>query len=244
MSGKGKRSTRTRSSKQFCQEKFSCQGEKTEAEFECEECGTLQCANCEAKLHELAKFVFHDRKRIPTPPADKLCQLSCEDRNYADVKCENCKHNYCNECFDKMHTSGRRKSHKKIPLKEATKLQHTPLGNDSSSVDTYASIENFEPIKPLSPLSGGIDDTLTYFSMPQDGSTMMTTMDRSDSSRPSIPDVAEVEIHDKSPIKIDTPEDMDEEIYKDLKSFLLADHQENLQVGSYTQIKFVCSLFN
>ena len=83
MSSKIRRPPKVRSSKKFCEEKFSCHGEKVEAEYECEECKSLQCLDCEQRLHELAKFVFHDRKRLQPPPSYQLCQLSCEDRNYS-----------------------------------------------------------------------------------------------------------------------------------------------------------------
>ncbi len=241
------------SSKKFCEEKFSCRGEKVEAEYECEECKSLQCKNCESKLHELAKFVFHSRKRLQPAPSFKLCQLSCEDRNYADVKCENCALNYCNICFEKMHSSGKRKAHTRIQLTDALlQAQVAPEGNLSPPTPE----EFFDAVKPLSPmhsletegfvsmpLAGGAQDEESIAVIPETnlGDTSMTS-EKSDRSRSSLPDVAPefdlLEIADQSltpkkdSAKTDSPKttNLDEEAYKDCHSFLLVDQQEHIQV--------------
>ena len=262
MSSKIRRTAKVRSSKKFCEEKFSCHGERVEAEYECDECKSLQCLNCETKLHELAKFVFHDRKRLQPAPSYQLCQLSCEDRNYSDVRCENCALNYCNQCFERMHSSGKRKAHTKIQLTEAlfqAQLHNTTTGT-ASDQSIQSSGEFFDAIKPLSPVGSNGDDSLTYVSMPQDdgrsssiGVIPETTVineqsssvmsEHSDRSRTSLPDVApeldKLDLSDKitTPTK-DKPatkktSSIDDEIYKDCHSCLLVDQQENIQVISH-----------
>ena len=212
MSSKIKRTPKVRSSKKFCEEKFSCHGERVEAEYECDECKSLQCLNCETKLHQLAKFVFHDRKRLQPVPSYQLCQLSCEDRNYSDVRCENCALNYCNQCFERMHSSGKRKAHTKIQLTEAllqAQLHNNTTTGATSDQSIQSSGEFFDAIKPLSSVGSNCDDSLTYVSMQQDdiksgsidlGVIPETTVineqssrvmsEHSDRSRTSLPDVA------------------------------------------------------
>ena len=258
MSGKIKRNPRTRSSKQFCQEKFSCDGERIVAKYVCEECGTLQCEDCEVKLHELTKFVFHDRKPLLEPPAEKLCQLSCEEKNFADVRCTNCELNFCHACYDKMHNHGRRRQHEKVTMKEASKRQ---TQNDSKtaamSIPTEQaekaevklkeppSANGIEPIKPNSPLSD--DDSLTYVTMPQtqnhfedDSSIAILDTTSSCDSHSNMPDVIDLEIRDiytnsdatfgSNRTKPQSTAEIDEEIYSSCKSFLLADQHEYIQV--------------
>ena len=175
MSGRISKNRRTKSSKIICEERYCCDGENEEALFECEECHTKQCQSCEAKLHEIPKYEAHDRKRIQPAPAEKLCQLSCKDKNFADVRCTNCELNFCHDCFDKMHAHGRRKNHEKTSVNSPSKSKQTT--NPSSvtgpvnSPETISKIaplpvDRIEGIKPLSPIED--DDSLTYLSMPQD----------------------------------------------------------------------------
>ena len=269
MSSRSKRGIKVRSSKKFCEEKFSCHGERVEAEYECEECKSLQCLDCETKLHELAKFVFHDRKRLQPAPSYQLCQLSCEDRNYSDVRCENCALNYCKQCFERMHSSGKRKAHTKIQLTEA--LLKAQVNNSAAALSDQSiqsSGEFFDALKkPLSPVGSNGDDSLAYVSMPQDDGSSIAIIpetstikeqsssimsEHSDRSRTSLPDVApeldKLDLSDKiqtTPTKekstSNKTSDIDDEIYKDCRSFLLVDQQENIQVTFQAQLIFLMS---
>ncbi len=228
------------SSIKFCEEKFSCSGDHVEAEFECEECKSSQCSACETKLHELAKFVFHDRKRLQPVSANRLCQLSCENRNFANVKCESCALNYCYLCFEKMHSSGKRKLHKKVHLTEAL-LQSQQMRTSKSS--SFTSDDYFDATKPDSPTSSPEEGSLAYLSMNQDipGSFFPAELETKMSSiKIGLPDVApeltslsehSSKHEDVDDITSGSSKSMDDEIYTNCKSFLLIDQQENIQVG-------------
>lgn len=163
MSGRILKNRRTKSSKIFCEERYCCEGENEEAVFECDECGTKQCITCDEKLHQVAKFEAHERREVQGPPKEKLCQLKCTDKNYADVKCSTCGLNFCHDCFDKMHAHGRRKQHEKVRL---TFPKSKPLPPKIDSKEAVAEVtENIAALKPISPIED--DDSLTYLSMPQ-----------------------------------------------------------------------------
>ena len=214
------------SSKSYCEEKFSCDGDFVEAEYECGECGTLQCSACESSMHELSKFVFHDRRRIQLPPQDQLCQLSCSDRNFADVKCEDCHLQFCSDCFDKIHSNSKRKNHDTVELQYAQQRRGMKQVLKSNHNDESSSHES-----PCISISND-----NYMSS-------RSTMSEHDSIR-SLPDIAAETgvVLSSSPVRQDqTPEievkqledDIDEEIYKDCKSFELTDQAEKLQVNLF-----------
>ncbi|XP_066280144.1 zinc finger FYVE domain-containing protein 1-like isoform X1 [Branchiostoma lanceolatum] len=96
-----------------CQEKFACTG--AQAVYECEECGTMQCENCEAQLHETAKFVFHDRRRMKQGEPGR-CDLWCDPHNRAVLWCEQCKVNVCAACKKKQLVKCTRRNHKLVRL--------------------------------------------------------------------------------------------------------------------------------
>ena len=261
MSSRTKRPPKTRTSKKFCGEKFACEGENAEAEYECEQCGSFQCSNCERLIHEKStKYVIHDRSRLRAPSAEVLCQMSCENKNFADVRCENCAMTFCNACNEKVHSQGRRKSHKRVPFKS--------VGLNSSILnDAAGSAEVYPPIKPSSPL-GDDDDSLTFFTMPQTGLHYDVTgaMEddhfssmNSNSSKKSqtpmctqnIPDVAasigseldaldlsEGKVKDDHQLKIATgtsprkqsEDSLNNDVFGQCSSFLVADQNENLKV--------------
>lgn len=152
---------KARSSIVFCSEKYSCVADRAEAEYECDHCRSFQCSACEGRLHEIARHSFHERKRLVRPPPDKLCQQpSCDERNFADVKCESCGLRLCFDCDRKTHLT--KKTHRRIPILDNKKSLALGGLNDLilSQHDTVT------PIKPLSPLSDH-DDSLTFVSLPQ-----------------------------------------------------------------------------
>ncbi|XP_074660644.1 zinc finger FYVE domain-containing protein 1-like isoform X2 [Tubulanus polymorphus] len=160
MSTGSKRIQKTQTSKRFCQEKYACTGLKTEASFTCEECKTVQCSACDARLHSFAKFLHHERRRLEPPPESLLCQMSCEDRNYADVHCVECEVNYCFSCDSKIHVQGRRKSHKRQSYKEFLAARAKEKRNE----ELEQAMKEFSPelderVSKLSPLD--LDLSLT-----------------------------------------------------------------------------------
>lgn len=228
MAAAGKRRYRTRSSKRYCQEKFCCLTEGAIAEYHCNQCKTDQCQDCDLSLHKSKlEFGFHDRQQIEPPPYEELCQiasllsnLDCEDRNFADLRCENCDRNFCLQCFDNYHNSkDSRKTHRKITFKEYKHRQQSAV---------------LEPIKPLSPLSLE-DNSLTYISCPQvtESTDSMTSYNsiHSDHSQTSIPDLISSDSKtDMISLTRDLEESQIDERYLDCESFLLVDEQEMLQV--------------
>lgn len=213
------------SSKSYCEEKIACDGDYTEAEFSCVECGTLQCEACEGRLHELSKYLFHDRRRLQLPPQNELCQLSCTERNYADVKCEDCRLQFCNECFQKMHSNGKRSQHTVVSVNFGQQRMNQQNLSQMSLCDESATQD-----KPGNTAVSVCNEQ--YLSV-------RSSMSDHDSLR-SLPDIAaDAGIIPSSPIRNSITsdseakqleEDIDEEIYKNCKSFLLADQAEILQV--------------
>ena len=218
MSSRLRRYNKSRSSKRLCQEKFNCKEEFAEAIFHCEECGSLQCKNCELRLHELKKFCYHDRTKLIFPPKDELCHSDCTERNYADVHCEKCVKNYCHECYERYHNLGKKKTHTPIPLSQfnkdkvknggivsvpddsadnfhklnvvgqctATKINEKKSGDDSCKSDENGifAVGITNAILPLSPIGLQTpNESLTYFSMPQNEETVVEHSIANDASR-------------------------------------------------------------
>ena len=97
-------SIKVRSSKEICQERLCCPQDRTQASFRCDKCGTFQCRHCERKIHRDSKFLCHERRLLVPPPSSKLCgNSSCRGQNYADVHCDDCKLNLCNQCNETLH---------------------------------------------------------------------------------------------------------------------------------------------
>lgn len=98
---------KTRSSKKICDERLACRGKKPYAVYNCTECGSNQCEECEALLHEDFRLNLHKRTLIIGPPWEELCEGSCEDRNFADLTCTSCNRNYCYLCDHLSHAQGK-----------------------------------------------------------------------------------------------------------------------------------------
>lgn len=96
-----------------CQESYACGG-SDEATFECDECGSLQCARCELELHRQERMRNHDRVRI-APGHVPFCD-SCKGgggggRLRAAVRCQGCKTNLCLDCQKRTHSSVNKRKH-------------------------------------------------------------------------------------------------------------------------------------
>ncbi|WAR19886.1 ZFYV1-like protein [Mya arenaria] len=228
MASAHRRKYRTRSSKKYCDEKFCCLTEGAFAVFVCSQCKTNQCENCDSSLHKSKlEFSFHDRQQIELPPYEELCQiasllnnLDCEDRNFADLHCDNCERNFCFQCFDIYHKDSR-KTHRKYTFKEFKHRQ-------SESTP--------EAIKPISPLEAD-DDSLTFLSCPQVSESFESMMSynsfHSDTSQTSIPDILPESAQTNSDMFALTralEESQIDDRYLDCESFLLVDEQECLQL--------------
>ncbi|XP_022086002.1 zinc finger FYVE domain-containing protein 1-like [Acanthaster planci] len=109
-------------SKRICQERFSCNGSK--AEFDCSDCGTRQCSECEKRLHASnPRFVDHSRARIQQPvlPASvQKCGMWCNPINPAEYSCIECKGVLCGECNRDFHR-GKHSKHHRRPIVVAIK---------------------------------------------------------------------------------------------------------------------------
>ena len=219
MSKKSQKYPKTRSSKVYCQEKFACDGERVEAVYECEDCGSKQCSVCSVKLHELPKFVFHDLKKVTPIPSDRLCQEACKEANYADLRCQDCKLNLCFGCFARMHSNGKKAQHKKTPfsmfidtskettipslrnLEEKSSSSLNPTFSNDTELDLKVPPGEMSALKPMSPFSLP-DDSLTYFTMPQrqDSDTVMdgTSSLSRNASTPRVPVTAQPTNTEKS----------------------------------------------
>lgn len=243
--------SRTRSSKRYCKEKFCCKTENTEAFYYCEDCGSDQCSECDETIHKISvKFEFHDRRKLDPPSPEELCLISkisnlvCGEENFADLRCEVCALNFCFSCFDDYH-KGNRKTHRKISFKEFKQRQL------QKQLDS--------PIKPSSPLQSD-DDSLTFMSCPQlqdqfidialhqsedsvvklvrnNQTESMNSFSsaQSDHSQPSsIPDICLSAGNEMSNIEAELAESIMDlnDPYENLKSFMLINDQEVIQVNS------------
>lgn len=102
-----------------CQENFACSG-NNEAVFECDECNTLQCQQCEEALHKQERLQNHERNRIQ-PGYVPFCS-SCKGvntmhnstngtRQRAVVRCASCKVDLCADCQKRTHSGGNKRKH-------------------------------------------------------------------------------------------------------------------------------------
>lgn len=139
-----RKTLKTRTSKLFCQERLACRGSQPEAHYRCHECETFQCESCECVLHETAKFLFHDRVRLPPPDPELLCQWDCKSCNFADVVCPNCDKNFCNHCDAIIHSLGRKKTHVRLPYEKPTENMSQILTDEDMASFTSANEDNQE----------------------------------------------------------------------------------------------------
>lgn len=233
MSTQSRKTKRSKTSIRYCGEKLCCAAEKSEGQLFCDQCRTAQCSNCESEIHRSnGKFEFHDRHILEPPPFEELCQsaclltsVSCIDKNFADLHCQNCQLNYCYDCFDLIHKQGVKKTHRKISFRE---YKHREFRHISIS----------PVIKPISPLSA-TDNSLTFVSCPQeqeadDPDNMSFASFTSDQSSPgSIPDICMSAEKDNTAMLKDLQDSLLEDKYEQhskSRSFMLTDDQEILQV--------------
>ncbi|KAM8831893.1 zinc finger FYVE domain-containing protein 1 isoform 2-T2 [Spinachia spinachia] len=104
-----------------CQENYACGG-SDEAAFECDECGSLQCARCELELHRQERMRNHDRVRIApghVPYCDS-CKGGGGGRLRAAARCQGCKINLCLDCQKRTHGGVNKRKHPLTPYPPAS----------------------------------------------------------------------------------------------------------------------------
>uniref|UniRef100_A0A6Q2YSC0 FYVE-type domain-containing protein n=1 Tax=Esox lucius TaxID=8010 RepID=A0A6Q2YSC0_ESOLU len=117
MSGHGSLSEKEINTSPICQESYVCEG-SGDAAFECDECKSLQCVQCEKQLHSREGMQNHKRVKIDpghVPYCDS-CKRGKEGtvnghRNRSVVRCQNCKVNLCHQCRKSTHNGGNKKKH-------------------------------------------------------------------------------------------------------------------------------------
>ncbi|GFY72984.1 zinc finger FYVE domain-containing protein 1 [Trichonephila inaurata madagascariensis] len=97
------KATKVKSSRKVCDERLACRGNKPYAVYSCKQCDSNQCEACEALLHEDFRLKLHEREIISEPSYEELCEGNCEDRNFADLTCNQCERNYCFVCDHIIH---------------------------------------------------------------------------------------------------------------------------------------------
>ncbi|XP_036941638.1 zinc finger FYVE domain-containing protein 1 isoform X2 [Acanthopagrus latus] len=124
-----------------CQESYACGG-SDEAAFECDECGSLQCARCELELHRQERMRNHDRVRI-APGHVPFCD-SCKGdsggsvnggRLRAVVRCQGCKINLCLDCQKRTHSGINKRKHPLTPYPPARAPQDNSLTAGESQME-------------------------------------------------------------------------------------------------------------
>ncbi|GCC17655.1 zinc finger FYVE domain-containing protein 1-like isoform X1 [Chiloscyllium punctatum] len=104
-----------------CQESYACSG--SEAAFECDECGSLQCAVCERELHSQPRLRDHERSRLRPGHLPYCDQCNGNKpsggRRRACCRCLACKVNVCAECHRRGHSNRRKHPVSNYPQPEA-----------------------------------------------------------------------------------------------------------------------------
>ena len=238
------RQSKSVSSIRYCEERFSCDDDRTLAKYVCDECGTLQCSRCESTLHQLARHVFHDRRRLSVPTV--LCQAnSCVAKNLADVRCADCSMIFCRDCSDQIHchspASARAKRDKKSittmrshkvtalnGLRSASEAMVTDDQSESGATSGDKDDEMFcDVLSPATDVcSSGLADPHT------DSRETQTSVDKhatQDNPATSSKQDASISAHLNLP-QCTSAHNMANDLHKSCTSFLLADQQENLKV--------------
>lgn len=93
---------------------------KPEAKFKCNNCGTYQCEVCEKLLHQYINYRNHERTKLKQISNHLICDFNCEDKNLADIYCQDCNLKFCFDCDFMVHST--RKKHTKQPFVEQVGL--------------------------------------------------------------------------------------------------------------------------
>src|SRR5207302_1907464 len=71
-------------------------------------------------LHQREKkFEFHQPVRLEKPPPELICGHTCEERNFADLRCGDCNKNFCKACDKQVHKNQKgKRNHNRVPLSQ------------------------------------------------------------------------------------------------------------------------------
>ncbi|XP_023285732.1 zinc finger FYVE domain-containing protein 1-like [Seriola lalandi dorsalis] len=124
-----------------CQESYACGG-SDEAAFECDECGSLQCARCELELHRQERMRNHDRVRIApghvpfcdSCKGDSSCSVN-GGRLRAVVRCQGCKINLCLDCQKRTHSGVNKRKHPLTSYPPAKALQENSVTAGEADIE-------------------------------------------------------------------------------------------------------------
>lgn len=142
MSGQGPAVNKGMNTILICQESYACGG-SDEAVFECDECGSLQCARCELELHRQERMRNHDRVRV-APGHVPFCDSckgdgSCSGRLRAVVRCQGCKINLCLDCQKRTHGGVNKRKHPLVPYPPAKAPQENSVSAGESDMEILKS---------------------------------------------------------------------------------------------------------
>lgn len=137
MSGQGAAAGKGTSAAPGCQENYACGG-SDEAAFECDECGSLQCARCELELHRQERMRNHDRVRIAPGhvPFCDSCKGDGGGRLRAAVRCQGCKINLCLDCQKRTHGGVNKRKHPLTPYPPANASRDDSVASAESQMET------------------------------------------------------------------------------------------------------------
>ncbi|XP_071478503.1 zinc finger FYVE domain-containing protein 1-like [Diadema antillarum] len=118
-------------SKRVCQEQFACDG--ANACFECLNCGTRQCVDCEKLLHkaERPKFASHTRRKIEQLPCAVECAL-CPYKP-AEYSCLECKTVICRDCNKEYHRGKLTGHHRTLLPKQKQEVSEVSGEHESNA---------------------------------------------------------------------------------------------------------------
>ncbi|KAG7240303.1 hypothetical protein INR49_027114, partial [Caranx melampygus] len=141
MSGQGPAVDKGMNTILVCQESYACGG-TDEAAFECDECGSLQCARCELELHRQERMRNHDRVRIApghvpfcdSCKGDSSCSVN-GGRLRAVVRCQGCKINLCLDCQKRTHSGVNKRKHPLTPYPPAKAPQENSVSAGEAEIE-------------------------------------------------------------------------------------------------------------
>ncbi len=134
-----------------CEEGHSCEVVGSRAEFFCKECGTHQCSKCESVLHGTRELKLHSRERLSIDGRWKPCELWCDPKNAATVRCRQCGVETCRDCDTRMH-QGKRKSHVRLQTtsRGLAEMDRTTAGMGKDMVRQLSAFLHLYAHHPLS----------------------------------------------------------------------------------------------
>eukprot|EP00061_Rhincodon_typus_P004994 g23921.t1 len=149
-----------------CQESYACSA--SEAAFECDECGSLQCAVCERELHSQPRLRDHERSRLKPGHLPYCDQCNSNKpsggRRRACCRCLACKVNVCAECHRRGHSNRRKHPVNNYPQPEVEaglgedQKEHRELDRlRSQTASSFLLVDEQEQIQVKEAFNNGAD---------------------------------------------------------------------------------------